>query len=225
MALAGQATARDAIEPRTPGPACAAIRSSLYFANPTRRMPHAMREVWSFIRAVLRRWTALVTSSLSVALLLVLERLTGKSIDLWFFISVFVVVFIVWACFFVWRDEHRALIAEQAFKSTTADALAELQGQGRKIYVRWWTGCHNTIVAATEIKTSEEWRVAVLVKLEKDINRAEAIYFNTPKAAEALPPTSIDRCPQGILINELGHRIDRLGEIVQRLLQGARRAR
>jgi len=105
----------------------------------------------------------------------------------------------------IWR---RQLIVEE---------LAQLRHAGRKRYTEWWTNCQDASKSAQAEKEADEMRLRIIGILRSKVSLAEADYFNTPKAAEEFPSTTLTRCPQAVLINELGHRLDRLGEIIQRI--------
>jgi hypothetical protein len=66
-------------------------------------------------------------------------------------------------------------------------------------------------------------RLKIIDNLRTAINEAEADYFNTPRMFEPFPANrSLIECPEPALINEFGYRVQRLGDIIQRLLQGPR---
>jgi len=98
-----------------------------------------------------------------------------------------------------------------------AEELAGLRHTARKRYTEWWTFCQDPTRSAAIEKEAEEVRLTIIATLTKKASAAEADYFNTPKATEPPPPTTLVNCPQGVKINELAYRIDRLGEIIQRL--------
>jgi hypothetical protein len=177
-----------------------------------------LREIGLFVWSVLTHWQALATGGIITGLLLVAEMVFDWPLSRQAFIVVVVVVFLLAAFFFAWRDEYRTVQAERAYKTTIANDLADRQRHGRKIYVRWWTHCQDREESATDEAEAEQWRLDVMQQITNRISAAEAEYFNTPRAAEAAPPTSLVNCPRGVLINELGHRVDRLGEIIQRVL-------
>ena len=177
-----------------------------------------LREIALFAWNVLMHWQAFATGGIITAILLVFEKLFALTLSKQNFIIIVIGVFFLAAFFFTWRDEHRTLEAERAYKTQIANDCADLRRHGRKIYVRWWTDCQNREASVSHEAEAEQWRTQVLQRISTEISAAEADYFNTPRAAEAVPPTSIIGCPQGVLINELGHRIDRLGEIVLRIL-------
>lgn len=177
-----------------------------------------LQEIGFFVWSVLTHWQALATGGIISGLLLVAEKVFDWPLSKQAFIDVVVIMFLLAAFFFAWRDKHRTVQAERAYKTTISNDLADRQRHGRKIYVRWWTHCQDREQAAADETEAEQWRVDVMQRITSEIRAAEAEYFNTPRAAEAVPPTNIVNCPQGVLINELGHRVDRLGEIVQRVL-------
>lgn len=97
------------------------------------------------------------------------------------------------------------------------EELAKLRTAGRKRYTEWWTFCQDSSKSAQVEQEAEQMRLKVIGILRSKVSLAEADYFNTPKAAEEFPSTSLKHCPQAVLINEFGHRLDRLGEIIQRI--------
>ena len=104
-------------------------------------------------------------------------------------------------------------------KQQLADHLSKLRHKGRKVYTEWWTYCQDPGKAVTAYKEAEDLRVQIIGLLREKVSAAEADYFNTPRAAEPFPDTSLKLCPQAVLINEWGHRLERLGEVIQRLIR------
>lgn len=101
--------------------------------------------------------------------------------------------------------------------ASLAENLADRQRAARKRYVEWWTYCEDGNRATEVERESEVLREQIRSLLRAKVRAAEAEYFNTPKAAEPFPDTTIRNCPQAVRINEWAHRIDRLGEIIQRV--------
>jgi len=105
----------------------------------------------------------------------------------------------------------------------TPRELARLRQEGRKRYTEWWTFCQ-TAEAAECQQRAEEIQARIRTLLAQNVGADEADYFNNAGAAEPFPETNLRLCPQAVLINEFGHRLDRLGEIIQRV-RGRRRPR
>jgi hypothetical protein len=102
---------------------------------------------------------------------------------------------------------------------TAARELANLRREGWKRYTEWWTHCHEPKAAETK-ERAEALRLRIIALLTEKVSEAEADYFNTPKAVEAFPfHTTLAGCPENILINHFAHRLERLGEIIQRIKQ------
>ncbi len=114
-----------------------------------------------------------------------------------------------------------SLDARTIYRShTAATTLADLRREGWKRYTEWWTDCGDPAKAAEAEKAAEAIRVKIIAILTDKVSLAEADYFNTPKAAEPFPHwTSLKDCPKAILNNQFGHRLERLGEIIQRIKQ------
>lgn len=104
-------------------------------------------------------------------------------------------------------------------KYDLAEHLARLQHSGRKRYDEWWTRCHDPAKAAVARKESNDWRENVRERLRTKLGEARASHFNTPKAMEPFPETTARLCPDAVLINQHGHRVERLGEIIAELRQ------
>ena len=83
----------------------------------------------------------------------------------------------------IWR---RQLIVEELAKFRTA---------GRKRYTEWWAFCQDSGKSAQAEKEAEEMRLNIIRILRSKVSLAEADYFNTPKAAEDFPLTTLTRCP------------------------------
>jgi len=103
---------------------------------------------------------------------------------------------------------------------TAAKELADLRREGWKQYTVWWTSCNDAAKAKEAEDRAEALRVKIIDRLTKKVSETEAEYFNTPKAVEAFPfHTTLSSCPRNILINQFAHRLERLGEIIQRIKQ------
>jgi hypothetical protein len=64
-------------------------------------------------------------------------------------------------------------------------------------------------------------RKQIYDRLERERGTADAIFFNTPRMNEPFPPNStLPLCPEGIEIKQFGYRLDRLGEIIDRIQRG-----
>jgi hypothetical protein len=100
-----------------------------------------------------------------------------------------------------------------------AQELANLRREGWKRYTEWWTHCQESENAANIYKHAETTRLQIISLLTEKVSETEAEYFNTPKAAEPFPTTTVVQCPQGVLVNQFAHRLERLGEIIQRIKQ------
>jgi hypothetical protein len=103
----------------------------------------------------------------------------------------------------------------------TARELARLRGEGRKRYIEWWTFCHTGQAIECE-ERAEALRLRVIELLVREVSAQEADYFNNSRGAEPFPQTNLRLCPQAVRINEFGYRLERLGEIIQRIDQRGR---
>jgi hypothetical protein len=63
---------------------------------------------WNFLRAVMRRWVALVGGCTVIVLLGVGERISGQNIPLWVYISLLGMLGMM-ACYLAWRDAQSEL--------------------------------------------------------------------------------------------------------------------
>ena len=103
---------------------------------------------------------------------------------------------------------------------TAAKELADLRREGWKRYTEWWTFCQEEAKSQEAEDKAEAIRLKIISILTEKVSEAEADYFNTPKAAEPFPHwTTLKDCPKAILNNQFGHRLERLGEIIQRIKQ------
>src|SRR5436309_6854265 len=107
------------------------------------------------------------------------------------------------------------------YRVTVADELAALRHTAQKRYYEWWENCNDAPRFAEGEKAAEDMRLKIIEKLRKEVNAAEADYFNTPRMYEPFPANrTLVQCPKAPLINEFGYRVQRLGGIIQRLLLG-----
>lgn len=186
-------------------------------------MSELLRHVGLFAWAVFSHWQAWVTGGGIAALTQVVERLGGWTLSRPTYVRIFIVSFLLVAFFLAWRDQYTALIEERRYRSRVADELAELRHAAQKRYYAWWESCFDQNgpkpadpVAAAE---AEKFRVQIFEKLEKEISLAAADYFNTPKMNEPFPPNrNLVLCPDAVHIKEFGYRVERLSEIIQRIL-------
>jgi len=177
-------------------------------------------EIWEFLKAVAHYWTAFLTGTALVALIWGYEHYKGESIS-WRIALWIMVLAAVVAVFFAWRYQYRGWIDERAYRTTVANDLATLRHSAQKRYYEWWEGCKDPQKFADGEKAAETMRQTIIAKLRKEVNAAEADYFNTPRMFEPFPANrTLVQCPKAPLINEFGYRVQRLGDIIQRLLQG-----
>lgn len=177
-----------------------------------RHTTHAnIGRMWSEIaRAIAERMWALIGALLGLLAWVQSQDVTVRRIALAGAVG-FTLLFVVLSVVESLDIRHRHRLA---------DDLARLQHTARKRYVEWWTHCQDPQKAADAEREAEQVRQTITTTLKNRLGDAEATYFNTPKAVEPFPNTTVLNCPKAVLINELGHRIDRLGEIIQRLRAG-----
>jgi hypothetical protein len=115
-------------------------------------------------------------------------------------------------------------IAEPSSRATQRDVdlanqLGDLRHEGRKRYLEWLAGYPNAEQKA------ESWRLQALTVLDRNYGRAVGSRFNEPTMGEALWAQALS---SGITttmvvlsrVNEHGHRVDRLGQIIEDILAG-----
>ncbi len=113
-------------------------------------------------------------------------------------------------------------VTEIIRRHSTAGDLADLQRTAKKRYTEWWAVCQDPVKSAAIEAESEKARLKIMEVLKQRLGEAEAQDFNTPKAVEPFPNTTLRNCPQAVLINEFAHRIDRLGDIIRKLREQKR---
>ena len=175
-------------------------------------------DAWEFVKAVAAHWGSWLTGGVIIAAIAVYEHFKGESLAWKFFLVVLTASFII-ATFMAWREQHLGWIEERQYRSRVADDFASLRHAAQKRYYEWWEACSDPVVSGKAKHDAEEMRVRIVEKLQKEISLAEADYFNTPRMFEPFPANrTLVQCPEAALINEFGYRIQRLGEVIQRLL-------
>ncbi len=175
-------------------------------------------DIFEFGKAVVTHWSSWLTGGLIIAAIWVYEHFKGQSLS-WRFAAVILVLCFLAATFMAWRDQYRGWIEEQQYRSRVADELAKLRHAAQKRYYEWWEACADPTAAANAKKAAEDMRVRIVEKLQREISFAQADYFNTPRMYEPFPANrTLIQCPEAALINEFGYRVQRLGEIIQRIL-------
>jgi|SRR5215467_42377 len=175
-------------------------------------------DVLEFTKAVVGHWSSWVTGGFIIAAIWVYEHFKGEALSWRFAVVVLAFCFLV-ATFRAWRDQYRGWIDERQYRSRIADEFATLRHTAQKRYYEWWEACGDPAAAATAKKAAEEIRVRIVEKLQSEISLAQSDYFNTPKMYEPFPASrNLVQCPEAALINEFGYRVQRLGEVIQRIL-------
>jgi hypothetical protein len=111
-------------------------------------------------------------------------------------------------------------------QSGLAGDLARLRHAGQKRLWAWWESCFDVTgrpkpTDPERRADAEEMRKQIYDRLERERGTADAIFFNTPRMNEPFPPNStLPLCPEGIEIKQFGYRLDRLGEIIDRIQRG-----
>ena len=182
-------------------------------------------ELWQFVKAVVEHWGSFLTGGVLIAAIWIYEHYKGESMP-WRFALVVVAFAVVASMFLAWRDQYRGWIAERQYRSRVADDLAGLRHTAQKRYYEWWEACNDPTAAAKAKSAAEELREMIVNKLRKEISAAEADYFNTPRMFEPFPANrTLVTCHESPLINEFGYRIQRLSDIIQRVLDRGRKER
>jgi hypothetical protein len=182
-----------------------------------------MSELWEFTKAVVGHWGSFLTSGALIAAVWLFEHYMGESMPR-LFAGLLAAAALAFSMFSAWRDQYRGWAAERQYRSRVADDLAELRHAGQKRYYEWWENCMGIEAAARAKAAAEELRQTVVAKLQKEISAAEADYFNTPRMFEPFPSNrNLVACPEGALINEFGYRIQRLSDVIQRVLDRGRK--
>ena len=182
-------------------------------------------EVWQFLKGVADHWGSLLTGGVIIAAITLYERRRGEAIP-WRAALFLAALALVFSMFLAWRDQYRGWIAERQYRSRVADDLAGLRHTAQKRYYEWWEACNDARAAAQAKSAAEELREMIVNKLRKEISAAEADYFNTPRMFEPFPANrTLVTCHESPLINEFGYRIQRLSDIIQRVLDRGRKER
>lgn len=179
-------------------------------------------EVIEFSKTVISYWGSWLTGGVLIALIWIYEHYRGQSLP-WRVIAAIVALSFVVSVFLAWREQYRGWISERQYRSRAADEFAVLRHAAQKRYYMWWEACQDEEAASVAAAEAERMRVEIYEKLKKELSLAEADYFNTPRMFEPFPANrTLITCRSAPLVNEFGYRIQRLGDVIQRLL--ARRA-
>jgi len=175
-------------------------------------------ELLMFLRAVVGYWGSFLTGGVVIAIIWLLEHYRGQPVP-WRVVAFVAVLAFAASTFMAWREEHRALINERKYRSRAADEFAGLRHTAQKRYYEWWEACHDPKKAPAAKDAAELIRTRIVEKLRSEISEAEADYFNTPRMFEPFPgDRNLITCPEAALINEFGYRVQRLSDVVQRIL-------
>jgi hypothetical protein len=177
-----------------------------------------------FVRSVLSYWGSLLTGGILIASIWIWEHYRGEAVP-WRLVALIAGLALATSTFMAWREQHQALLEERAYRSRAADDFAKLRHTAQKRYYEWWEACRDPDKVGAAKQAAEDMRVAIVEKLKREISEAEADYVNTPRMFEPFPANrNLVFCPESPLINEFGYRIQRLGEVIQRILPERRRA-
>ena len=197
---------------------CVRQRTEGYGAPSAGKEERMLGDVGEFAKSVAMHWGSWLTGGLIIAAIWVYEHFKGEALP-WRFAAVVLALCFLIATFMTWREQHRGWIEERQYRSRVADEFAQLRHSAQKRYYEWWESCSDPVAGATAKKAAEEMRVSIVDKLQKEISLAQADYFNTPRMFEPFPANrTLIQCPEAALINEFGYRLQRLGEIIQRIL-------
>ena len=175
-------------------------------------------EIVEFSKAIIGYWGSWLTGGVLIAIIWIYEHYKGDSLP-WRVVFIVVVLSFVVAVFLAWREQYRGWIAERQYRSHAADEFAVLRHAAQKRYYLWWEACQDQEAASKAATDAERMRIEIYDKLRTEISLAEADYFNTPRMFEPFPANrTLIACPSAPLINEFGYRIQRLSDIIQRLL-------
>ena len=177
-----------------------------------------LADILEFAKSVVTHWGSWLTGGLIIAAVWVYEHFKGEPLP-WKFSAVVLAFCLLAATFIAWREQYRGWIEERQYRSRVADEFAKLRHTGQKRYYEWWEACSNPAASAKAKQAAEEMRVQIFTKLEKEISLAQADYFNTPRMFEPFPANrTLIQCPEAALINEFGYRLQRLSDVIQRVL-------
>ena len=108
--------------------------------------------------------------------------------------------------------------------------LARLRYVGEKQFWAWLRSCFDASgrpkPTDPEMRAeAEQMRKRIYDELEHERGTADAVFFNAPRVNESFPPNSelLSLCPEGIEITQFGYRLDRLGEIIDRIQRGGQK--
>lgn len=181
-----------------------------------------LSDIGQFIWAVAAHWSSWLTSGVLIAGIWIYEHYRGQSFP-WRLAAYVVAIAFIVSAFWAWRDQHQGWVDERAFRSRAADDLAKLRHSAQKLYYKWWENCSNEAAYTEASREAEAMRVHIVDKLKNEISEAEADYVNTPRMFEPFPANrSLILCKNAPLINEFGYRLQRLSDVIQRLLDAER---
>jgi len=179
-------------------------------------------DIVEFTKSVVSYWGSFLTGSIIIAIIWIWEHYRGEAIP-WRLVVLVACAALATSVFMAWREQHQELLKERAYRAREADEFARLRHSAQKRYYEWWEACRDPAKVGEAKKAAEEARVRIVEKLKVEISEAEADYFNTPRMFEPFPANrNLVFCPESPLINEFGYRIQRLGEIIQRILPDRR---
>jgi len=182
-------------------------------------------ELWQFVKAVVDHWGSLLTGGALIAAIWLFEFYKGESMP-WRFAVLIAALALVTSMFFAWRNQYRGWLEERRYRSRVADDLAAFRHSAQKRYYEWWEACNDPAAGAKAKTAAEDLREMIVNKLRTEISAAEADYFNTPRMFEPFPASrTLVQCHEAPLINEFGYRIQRLSDVIQRVLDRGRKER
>jgi len=167
-----------------------------------------------WVPAVFSHFVIWGTGSVVALAILLIDKLTVWTLPRWLYFVLFIVVLIA-ACFETWRDEYHARLRDSAL----AVELAVLRDDFYSRMNDWWAICEfedewNKAFAAAETTRK---RIHDLLMTRSPVLADE---FNTQRADERLPEAIMlqsSGCRRPGVISVYWHRLDRLGNIIQKL--------
>lgn len=107
-------------------------------------------------------------------------------------------------------------------ENTRKKLVEEYDALAQELYKRtieWWEVCADLYLARPAKDRAIEVQNRTFRKLEAEFGRSIANVFNRPKANEP-HRQNLERCLEGVLINEMWHRKDRLEELIEKIRAG-----
>jgi len=111
-----------------------------------------------------------------------------------------------------------AVLVDSNREAKAAELETLTQGLFKRVN-EWWTFCEQPQAAAQYRKQAEDIRDTIINRLRSWGLETEAGYFNRPKPVEP-HRRNLERCPEGVLINEMWYRVTRAEEIIEKIKSG-----